>query len=179
MIRSLRIEILIFTKFTVFERSSKIHSSPYESCISHVNAVHLRWSSAGSVSTSQIPRTLSIKRRYNWSMSINCASTAYSWILKKIVAQGGAGGAPISVPTFCNQYLLPNWKTFFVMRSLNDSVKTTGGTARFFSFSRANRPMRWRSGTVWIFVYIKIASQIKRRAFDGIFCLSSSFLNVN
>ena len=112
-------------------------------------------------------------------MSLNCASAASFWISKNIMAQGGNGGAPIAVPTLCKQYVSPNWKTLFFMISFNASIKTAGGTVRFFSFSRANRPMRWRVGHVWIFVYMEVSSQISKREFDGIFCLLSLFFNVN
>ena len=108
-------------------------------------------------------------------MSPNWASTVSLWIPNKIVAQGETGGAPISVTTFCNQYVPPNWKTLFVMRSLNASIKTAGRKSRCFSFSRANRPMRWSDGTVLIFLYMEVASQINRRVFDGIFVCQVSF----
>ena len=109
-------------------------------------------------------------------MSPNWASTASLWIPKKIVAQGNASGAPIAFPTFCNQYVPPNWKTLFVMRSLNASIKTAGRKSRCFSFSRANHPMRWSDGTVLIFLYMEVASQINRRAFDGVFVCRFPFL---
>ena len=144
--------------------------------MSDVNAVNLRWSLDGSVSTSQIPRTLLIKQQYNWSMSPNCVNTAYLWIPKKIVTQGGAGGGTIAVTIFCNQYVSPNWKKLFVMRSINASINTAGGTDRCFSFLRANRPMWWSTGHVWIFVYMEVSSQINRQAFDGIFVCRVPFL---
>ena len=144
--------------------------------MSDLNAIHFLWSSAGTGSTIQIPRTPLINWQYSWILYQKLVSTASSWMLNNIVAQGGSGGAPIAVPAFCNQHVSPNCKTLFFMRRRNASINTTRGTTRCFSLSRLNRPIWWGAGPVLVFVYMEVASQMKRRAFDGIFVGRVPFL---
>ena len=122
-----------------------------------------------------MPRTSLMKRQYIWSLSPNCVSTISSWMPKKIVAQGGVGGAPIYIPTFCSQYVSQNWNALLVVSRRNASIKTAVGTVTCSSFSQENFPMRWSAGPVLMLVYIYVASYMDRRAFDGIFLVKFLF----